>query len=87
MEFKRGLSDEDLRHIEEKERQIGIQFRATTSIRIISGGRSSDFDDIQKAINFMLIRLKNHYHASIHVMCPQLIKEKICQPTTSSILQ
>ncbi len=78
MEFdeKKGLSDEDIKKIEEREVRVGMQFRVTSTIRIISGGAMSDFENIKKAMEFLSKQLKKFHHASINVNCPLMIMEK-----------
>ena len=73
-----GLSNEDLRKIEEKER-LTLKFRVTKTIRIISGGRMKDFDELKKATQYMFDRLKVYPYASINIKCPKIVKEKWLQ--------
>ncbi len=86
MEFdKRGLSNEDLKKRDEKEGQMFFQFRATKTIRVISGGHQKDFEDFQKAINHLINKIKYYGYGNINLRCPILFKE--CLPTTSLVQQ
>lgn len=83
--MENGLSNEDLRKIEEKERDSTIKFRASTKIRIVSGGRMEDFEELRDAAKFMFDRLRSYPHASIHVKCPIIVKEDLWPQITSLV--
>lgn len=83
--FEKGLSQEDLKKMDEKDREKYIHFRATKTIRIIAGYQQEDFDNLPSAITFMLKKVKITSNASIHVRCPLLIKEEECRQIISSV--
>ena len=76
-----GLSNEDLRKIEEREKQLTFKFRVTKTIRIVSGGSMKDFDELKKATQYMFNRLKVYPYASINIKCPIIMKEEKWLPT------
>ncbi len=75
-EFKRGITNEDIKKYEENEKEIYLQNKQTRKFRITSGGSFEDFDDLEDAIKYLKKRVLKYAYASINTVHPAYFQIK-----------